>query len=65
MLRKVKTEDLAGKTIKEVDASSTNVLCLIFTDGTKAELWAELAVQTSAGAIAGIFIDVPVWESFD
>ena len=56
-LRKVKPKDLVGKTIQEVDNDCTNVLKLKFTDGSKAELWAEDAVQTSYGNIPGIFIE--------
>lgn len=56
-MRKVINSDLAGKTIKSVDASCTNVLTLSFTDGTELKLWAEVAVHTRAGVIPGIFVD--------
>jgi hypothetical protein len=56
-MRKIKKEDLVGKTIVEVENASVNHLVLKFSDGTKAELWAEDAVNTIAGSIPGIFID--------
>ena len=56
-MRKIKKEDLVGKTIVEVENASVNHLVLKFSDGTKVELWAEDAVNTIAGSIPGIFID--------
>lgn len=30
-----------GKTIKSIDATAINVVHIVFTDGTKYEIWAE------------------------
>jgi hypothetical protein len=58
-MRKIVDADLVGKTVKSIDNNAVNVLKLSFTDGTQLELWAEDAVYTSAGNIAGIFADDP------
>jgi hypothetical protein len=58
-MRKIRESDLVGKTIEKIDGRSVNVLTLYFTDGTHVELWAEDAINTSAGSIPGIFIEAP------
>jgi len=62
MLRRINENDLIGKTIKSVDAGAVNVLKIVFTDGATLQLWAEDAVNTSAGSIPGIFVDEPVGD---
>jgi len=59
--RKIRQEDLQGKTIAigGVDSSCCNVVKLTFTDGSKFELWAEDSLYTPAGYIPGIFVDDP------
>lgn len=61
MLRKATTADLIGKTIKNIDATSANVLKLIFSDDSTLELWAEDAVSTQYGNIPGIFVEDHVY----
>lgn len=56
-MRKIVDADLVGKTVKSIDNNAVNVLKLSFTDGTHLELWAEDAVYTPAGNIAGIFAE--------
>jgi hypothetical protein len=45
-MRRLKNEDLEGKTIKEVDASCVNSLHLTFEDGTGLSIWCEPAIFT-------------------
>lgn len=59
MLRKLQENDLVGKTIQSAVTTSVNVVKLTFTDGTRAELWAEDAVYTPFGNIPGILIEDP------
>lgn len=56
-MRKIKKNDLVGKTIKSINNRSVNVLKLTFTDGTKLELWAETAINTPFGSVPGIFAE--------
>lgn len=57
MMRKIKPDDLVGKTIKSIDNKSVNVLKLTFIDDTILELWVEDAVQTQFGNIGGFFVE--------
>lgn len=56
-MRKLEATDLNGKTIKNVNADSTNYLRLTFDDDTELDIWCECAISTSAGDIWGFFID--------
>jgi hypothetical protein len=56
-MRKIETSDLVGKTIRSIEHNSVNVLKLTFTDGTTLELWAEDAVYTPYGNIAGFYVE--------
>lgn len=48
-------KNLIGKTISEVDDSSTNIWYITFTDGTRIELDAEEnALPTPYGSIPGL-----------
>ena len=58
-MRRVKEQDLVGKTIKGVDCEAINCLTLHFTDGTSLELEADVAVHTSFGSIPGILVHEP------
>lgn len=57
MLRKIMDSDLVGRTIQSVQNDSVNVVRLIFTDGSVAELWAEDIVFTANGNIPGILLE--------
>jgi hypothetical protein len=56
-MRKVKEEELVGKTIKSIENKSINVLELTFTDGSVVKLCAENAIYTSFGSIPGILVE--------
>lgn len=56
-MRNIEEEDFAGKTVKSVKRTSVNVLAFTFTDDTSVELWAEWAINTPYGPIAGIFVE--------
>lgn len=53
----------AGKTIASVDGRAANTMKFNFTDGTSTTLWAEQAIYTPAGFIAGIFLDEEINRS--
>ena len=54
MLRKIKKNDLEGRTIHSINHNSSNALTLIFTDGTYCQLFAE---QISSVGLAGLFVE--------
>jgi len=49
-MRKLKAEDLVGKTIAGADCGSVNMTKLTFEDGTELEIWYELGVASIPGA---------------
>lgn len=57
MMRRLEEKDLVGKTIESFENNAVNVLRVKFTDGTTLELWAEDAISTPMGTIAGIYVD--------
>ena len=50
-MRKIKDEELLGKTINSIDNSSVNMLKLNFTDGTSIELFSEVSGPLGLTAI--------------
>lgn len=55
-MRKIKSKDLVGKTIKSINSKAVNVLKLTFTDGTKLEIESEV-IWTPAGNLPTLGIN--------
>ena len=56
-MRKLKAEDLIGKTITEADCDNLNAITLSFDDETELVIWCEPGVSTPAGDIWGFFVE--------
>jgi len=56
-MRKLKAEDLVGKKIIKADCSCTNITKLTFEDGSKLDVWYELAIAVGSAYIPGAFVD--------
>ena len=56
-MRKLRPQDLVGKTIVDAECDSVNCMTLSFDDETELQIWCECAVTTSAGSIFGFYVD--------
>jgi len=56
-MRKLRAQDLVGKTIVDADCENLNCMTLSFDDETELQIWCEPGVSTAAGDIWGFFVD--------